>query len=722
MAALIFAVLALAPPEPVWPNADDAERYKPTAPLSKAEKDHVEANKLFTVAMLRLRQDRWAEGLQELREALAKHPTHLPALQQAALAAAQLDRRDESLDYCRRAVALDPKDADRLYLGGVLLAARGDETESLKLLEQARDLSGLQYRNPTRYLSIREALVELYDKRRSFDLLAKTLTEILEIVEHSDRYQLSPIDQRILSRQRLAFHLKRAEALRSAKKYAEAEASLKELASREPALQKRILVDVAQIQLEAGRPADALKTLEEHFAFGESNVKAAIETLEKAFKAQGSAEFIPRLERLAKSQPSNPMLSRVLAIKLFDAGEFKRAEEMLQQLASDRETIPLLLRTYVKMRNAPMLLRTLRRLLQNRPGDEDVEPVLGELERDHDLLKLVAKEAMTPEGVDKLSVADRERLLDLVGQRAYQAGLYETAAQLFRRCVEISPQAKEHHWRLTLSLLRAEKFEETIKAADEALAGGADDVDVFELKASAMARLGKTAEAVKLLNELAARTKSPDLAVEIKLAIASAYQQGKDYPKAVEIYRALLDELGPSSDAHRIRYLLSGVYSALNDNKKAEAELVKIVETNPRPPERILAGANNDLGFLWVDEGRNLDRAEQMIRAALKSEPDNPAYVDSLGWALFKRGRIQESKELLQRAATAKSGDDPVVWDHLGDVLYRLGERKAAADAWRKAVQLFDKGAHGTPKEKAELLRGKASGLLGKGWETKVDP
>jgi predicted Zn-dependent protease len=111
-----------------------------------------------------------------------------------------------------------------------------------------------------------------------------------------------------------------------------------------------------------------------------------------------------------------------------------------------------------------------------------------------------------------------------------------------------------------------------------------------------------------------------------------------------------------------------------------------------------------------------------MIRAALKSEPDNPAYVDSLGWALFKRGRIQESKELLQRAATAKSGDDPVVWDHLGDVLYRLGERKAAADAWRKAVQLFDKGAHGTPKEKAELLRGKASGLLGKGWETKVDP
>ena len=74
----------------------------------------------------------------------------------------------------------------------------------------------------------------------------------------------------------------------------------------------------------------------------------------------------------------------------------------------------------------------------------------------------------------------------------------------------------------------------------------------------------------------------------------------------------------------------------MNDNKKAEAELIKIVEAHPRPDPRIFAGANNDLGFLWVDEGRNLDRAEQMIRLALKSEADNPAYLDSLGGGLFQ--------------------------------------------------------------------------------------
>ena len=77
--------------------------------------------------------------------------------------------------------------------------------------------------------------------------------------------------------------------------------------------------------------------------------------------------------------------------------------------------MPLLLRTYVKLRNAPMLLRTLRRLLQNRPGDDEFEQIAEELVRDRDLLKLVAKEAASPDDAEKRNIADRERLLDTAG-------------------------------------------------------------------------------------------------------------------------------------------------------------------------------------------------------------------------------------------------------------------------------------------------------------------
>ena len=57
------------------------------------------------------------------------------------------------------------------------------------------------------------------------------------------------------------------------------------------------------------------------------------------------------------------------------------------------------------------------------------------------------------------------------------------------------------------------------------------------------------------------------------------------------------------------------------------------------------AGVNNDLGYLYADQGKNLEKAEAMIRKAVQEEPDNGAYLDSLGWVLFKRGKVKEAVE-----------------------------------------------------------------------------
>ena len=50
---------------------------------------------------------------------------------------------------------------------------------------------------------------------------------------------------------------------------------------------------------------------------------------------------------------------------------------------------------------------------------------------------------------------------------------------------------------------------------------------------------------------------------------------------------------------------------------------------------------NNDLGYLYAEQGKNLEKAETMIRKAVADEPENSAYLDSLGWVLFKRGKAQ---------------------------------------------------------------------------------
>ena len=117
-----FAILMGAGQEPagklVWPNVEPAEKFVPKIPLSPAEKTRIDADKEFTIGIMYDRQDRLAEALLSFRKVLKLEPKHLPTLKMAALVAAQLDKKDEAIDYSLRAIALDPKDADRLYIAG----------------------------------------------------------------------------------------------------------------------------------------------------------------------------------------------------------------------------------------------------------------------------------------------------------------------------------------------------------------------------------------------------------------------------------------------------------------------------------------------------------------------------------------------------------------------------------------------------------------------------
>ena len=92
----------------------------------------------------------------------------------------------------------------------------------------------------------------------------------------------------------------------------------------------------------------------------------------------------------------------------------------------------------------------------------------------------------------------------------------------------------------------------------------------------------------------------------------------------------------------------------------------------------------NALGFLLADHNRELSRADRLIEAALKSEPDNPAILDSLGWVYYRRGLPQQALPLLERAfRLAQDGD---IGAHWGEVLWALGEKTKAREAWSRAL------------------------------------
>ncbi len=99
------------------------------------------------------------------------------------------------------------------------------------------------------------------------------------------------------------------------------------------------------------------------------------------------------------------------------------------------------------------------------------------------------------------------------------------------------------------------------------------------------------------------------------------------------------------------------------------------------------ASAQNYIAYMWAERGERLDAGLELIQAALEAEPDNPAFIDTLGWIYYMQGRYQQALTALKKAANILR-DDPAVWEHLGDTYLKLGDRPAAVEHWKKALEI----------------------------------
>ncbi len=133
--------------------------------------------------------------------------------------------------------------------------------------------------------------------------------------------------------------------------------------------------------------------------------------------------------------------------------------------------------------------------------------------------------------------------------------------------------------------------------------------------------------------------------------------------------------------------ILSNIAIHLHRLPDAEEWLEQVLDEYPED-----IGALNDLGYLWSDEGKNLQRSLRMVQAAVEAEPENAAYRDSLGWAYYRLGQHSEAIEQLEKAAEfIEDTPDGVIMDHLGDAYLGDGRKKDAVKAWQQAVELFQK-------------------------------
>jgi tetratricopeptide (TPR) repeat protein len=196
--------------------------------------------------------------------------------------------------------------------------------------------------------------------------------------------------------------------------------------------------------------------------------------------------------------------------------------------------------------------------------------------------------------------------------------------------------------------------------------------------------LKENERAVKILSE--ARQRFPQTP-EIVYYLGIAQREAKHFQEAVATFEEALHEA--EADGVEIAnarfyfdYGATAEQAGLYD--KAADLFRKSIATDPANA----ADAYNYLAYMWTEHNTRLDEAEQMIKLALQADPNNGAYIDTLGWLEFRQGKFDQALSDLLRAAQKLTRDDPVVLEHIGDAYAKLNKSAQALDAWQKALNL----------------------------------
>lgn len=175
----------------------------------------------------------------------------------------------------------------------------------------------------------------------------------------------------------------------------------------------------------------------------------------------------------------------------------------------------------------------------------------------------------------------------------------------------------------------------------------------------------------------------------ILIEIGKHYLSVKDWEKGEKFIRQAVNIL-PSPETY---YLLGQCLYMQGKLEEAETNLQKAMELDPTNPYVL-----NDLGYIWVEQDKNLEKAVQMLETAIK-KVRSPEVLDSLGWAYVKTGKIEDGLKLLKKAVEGSPYNYELRY-HLAIAYAKLGKKPFARVELKKAELLLNKAEANIREEK----------------------
>ncbi|MCC7083580.1 MAG: tetratricopeptide repeat protein [Pirellulales bacterium] len=704
MAFISWVTVCSSPPAVASPTAtqtlDDAiEPLAPKVARTEEDEDKLTAAALFSAGRTLEQRQKLPAALRRYQRALRYAPDAKPILREMLPLAFSLERRDVVLRFLT--AHLDEtgiSDPLLLRAAAEYLAEEGNWSAALKLYRQVELLLAGDKPSPAQVL-VQLELGRLNFLRGNYAESAAAYQQVLDALSDPKKFGLDPKTQRALAGDDGELFELMGSVFLEAKRPEQALQAFTMLDQRDPDGARRSF-NAARVKLVTGNPQAALDELQKFFdAKQPPETTTPYEVLAEALKELNqSDQLVSRLEVLRKSQPESASLAFYLGEEYRQASRWQDAAALFEAAIAARPTADAyqsLSQVYCHTGDAAAMLKLLVSVAEKTGslsalGGESIALIKNE--------KLLAKVLAVAIEQHREAQANDAAALRVAALLASEAKRWDDAERLMNLAIQADPSATAGlliAWGIDLFV--AEKYDRAAAVFQR----GIDEIAVKDeiaacsfYLAGALEMEGQSDEALAAAQR-AAKQKPDDPMFASRPAWILYH--AKRYDDAELAYQTFLEKFnddfstpGAREMVQQANLVLSNLSVLRGDQSQGVEYLEQVLDEFPND-----IGANNDLGYLWVDENRHLKRAHRMIQVAVANEPENAAYRDSLGWALFRLGRLAEALEELQKAVELEKangkGPDPTVLDHLGDVYQKLGRIADARVSWKQSIEGYQR-------------------------------
>ena len=702
-----------------------------------------EAQILLGDILLIARQPDKAQQKAEI--ALKQEPQNTDALLLSASLAAMQGHPQKALEILAEVRRLDPAKLSAYLMGSAILVKEQKPNEAATLLEQGIKANP---KAPALYV----ARASLADKQKDFAVGESFLLKAINL-EPKNIY----LNNQLVRHYSVAGQKDKAEE------------AIRKNITLEPGSEKPVIM-LARFLLSQGRRQEADKTLKDFIKDHPDNYAArfALAEFYVAVRRPGEAEGV--LKEIIKQDSNGPKGLQAkdgLARLKLSQGQIEEAKKLVDEVLKEnpKDMAATEIRGIIALNKKDGLtaVSSFRLLAQDKPQDPRVWLLLAQanlINKEKEQAKENAKKALqikpdylearkflygiylqdkdydgainTIQGYLRANDKDIPNLVALGNVYALKGDIAQARAT-FQKIINLEPKNPQGYFQLAILSLKTKKIPEALKYADKALQENPNFIPALQLittvyqeqkqpdKAQAvvrqsLARSPKNPQLHQMLGELLLIQKQPEAAIaplEEALTLnprhvaalqllALAYKQMPDPDKAVQQLEA---KVADPKASPIFALVLGSVYEQEQKYDKAINLYNSLLARNLFTPL-----ARNNQAYLIAEHDatpENLARAQKLISQDLEDYPEEPSFMDTMGWVLCKQGNYVEAKTYLEKAVE-KAPSQPTILYHLAWCEAKLGETGAARENLQKALD--SKSEFPQRKESQKLLESLPAG------------